>query len=274
MSLESKFMFINGKKANFIFGGNGEPVVLIRGWPRNCRENDKILMELSKHFQIFGLNLPGFGNSERLERLSIEDYVVFIDAFSKKLKIPQFHLIGFSYGGMLSLKYASVHPDKLKKLIIVAPPFYTDMLPLRARSAKVIIWLYKKFSFINDLFNYIIRNNRIFPVFYKCISGYDTNNPGQKQDYEYTIEDLRRIKTSDCIEIVDNVMNLDLRKSCQKIEARTLILVGSKDRMISEKSGEELSKLIENSTLIKVDAEHWNLVETISEEKLIEFLKD
>lgn len=273
MSLESKYMFINGKKVNFIFGGTGEPVILIRGWPRNCREDDKILIELSKHFQIFGLNLPGFGYSERLDKLTIESYINFIDTFSKRLKISSFKLIGFSYGGMLSLKYASAYPKNVKKLIVVAPPFYTKLLPFRVKTVKLIS-LFKKFKPVQNFISGVVNNDRLSTLFYKTITKYDNQNAEQKIDFEYTMEDLRKMNITDCTDIVESVMNLDLRDDCRKIEAQTLILIGKKDRMINERSGEMLYKIIKNSTLIKVDAEHWNIVETISEEGFISFLKD
>ena len=271
MKLQNKFLQIDSRKVNFICGGLGEPVILLHGFPSGFKTNNKILTEFSKKFKVYGINLPGFGYSDKLkDNMSIKDYVDFIDRFTDKMKISKFRLVGISYGGMLSLKYTANYPEKVKKLLVVSPPFQTSRLSFSLQNlVKSFIWLYENFNFIDNLASYIIRNDVFMPFLQKLIVG---NN--DKRDYINNIEALRKIKTIDFVKLIKNLLYLDLRNDCSNIKTKTFIMIGLRDRWINEKSGIELSNLIKNSVLVKVDAEHYNIIKTFSEKKLVELFKN
>lgn len=69
------------------------------------------------------LDLPAYGltGKDPKKRYSSKDYVDLIDAFLKELNVNQFHLAGNSLGGLVSWLYASYHPDKVQKLILIDP---------------------------------------------------------------------------------------------------------------------------------------------------------
>ncbi|MGB3607139.1 MAG: alpha/beta hydrolase [Psychroserpens sp.] len=73
-------------------------------------------------YQCEFLTLPGFGQSQPLERLTIRGFSEWIAAQIKALKVTDYILIGHSMGGKLALFTTLVLHDHLpKSLILIAP---------------------------------------------------------------------------------------------------------------------------------------------------------
>ena len=123
-SFQSLFVNANGVKTRFIVAGQGRPVVLVHGggpgasgeygWWRN-------IPALAKHFQVFALDRIGFGLTDTPED-ELGDPVLarhladFIDAVCLK----DVYMIGNSMGAYGVAKYALDHPDRVKKMVLVA----------------------------------------------------------------------------------------------------------------------------------------------------------
>lgn len=50
------------------------------------------------------------------------DYVQWLDELFIALDLDRIHLMGLSYGGWMSVLYALAHPERLSKLVLLAPP--------------------------------------------------------------------------------------------------------------------------------------------------------
>jgi len=65
--------------------------------------------------------LPGFGKTGKPKKpWNVSDYVDFVTAFVNKLKLKNFNLLGFSFGGRISIKLASKYSNKVNKLFLVS----------------------------------------------------------------------------------------------------------------------------------------------------------
>ncbi len=74
------------------------------------------------HFRVLLPYHPGFGESADAPAIgSLEDlvrhYVTLFDA----LGLKSFHLAGASLGGRLAAEFALLHPDRVQRLVLVAP---------------------------------------------------------------------------------------------------------------------------------------------------------
>jgi len=105
--------------------GKGPDVVLLHGWAMNGDVWEGILPTLSKYFRTTIIDLPGHGRSldcpsdYSLANLSNS----LIDVIPKRAS-----LIGWSLGGMVATQFAVDHPQRVKKLALVAsaPQFVRD----------------------------------------------------------------------------------------------------------------------------------------------------
>lgn len=105
--------------------GQGPDVVLLHGWGMNGDVWEGVLPALSKHYRTTIVDLPGHGRSldcptqYTLPKLS----GVLADVVPEQASI-----IGWSLGGMIATQFTLDHPQRVKKLVLVAsaPQFVRD----------------------------------------------------------------------------------------------------------------------------------------------------
>ncbi len=80
------------------------------------------LEELSKHFSVTALLMPGFGSSgEEHLREEIQKLVFWGWDLLEELKIDNPILVGHSFGGMVAAEMAAAEPRRVSKLVLAAP---------------------------------------------------------------------------------------------------------------------------------------------------------
>jgi pimeloyl-ACP methyl ester carboxylesterase len=103
-------------------GVDGEPVVLVHGtatradrWVRNLEP----LAEAG--FRIYAIDLPGHGFAEKRGEFdhSVSGYARFVSSFVDMLDAPKVTIVGTSLGGHVAAAYSILHPDKVKRLVLV-----------------------------------------------------------------------------------------------------------------------------------------------------------
>ncbi len=87
-------------------------------------------------YDVFALDFLGYGKSDRYDYMSnkgvefannsggrdiIQDIDIAVDFILKKLQINRIQLIGHSWGATVSGYYATIHSEKINKLILFAP---------------------------------------------------------------------------------------------------------------------------------------------------------
>ena len=104
--------------------GNGENVLfLLNGGPGlQCDYlRDPHIHLVEEGYRIVAFDQLGCGNSDRPEDDSlwnITRYVEEVETVRKELGIVNFHLLGQSWGGWLSIEYALTYPDEIRSLIL------------------------------------------------------------------------------------------------------------------------------------------------------------
>jgi len=93
---------------------------------------------LLKHTSLLiGVDLPGFGLSDRPLGPWEEDSNPYREEFSVKIvitlldryKLPKVAIVGHGMGGALAIITAQRHPQRVSKVILVAPTIYRDYIP-------------------------------------------------------------------------------------------------------------------------------------------------
>ena len=75
---------------------------------------------LADRFEIVAPNRRGFPPGPDVERVDFEDEAVWLEPFL----LPGTHLVGHSYGGVISLFAAARHPERLRSLTVIEPPAF------------------------------------------------------------------------------------------------------------------------------------------------------
>jgi pimeloyl-ACP methyl ester carboxylesterase len=112
-----------GVQISYTIEGHGEPVVLIHGLYASGNLNWRapgVIKLLATNYQVIALDVRGHAASGKPTKESdygvemAEDVIRLLD----HLNIKQAHLVGYSMGGMITMKLLTRHPDRIKSALI------------------------------------------------------------------------------------------------------------------------------------------------------------
>jgi non-heme chloroperoxidase len=122
-SASLKIVAVNGVELHYLQSGSGVPVVLIHGGLGDYREWSAQIEPFSQHYRVLDYsrryNYPN-DNSVRPDHSAIveaADLAALLDA----LKLERVHLVGYSYGALTALFFATQHPERLRSLTLAEP---------------------------------------------------------------------------------------------------------------------------------------------------------
>jgi pimeloyl-ACP methyl ester carboxylesterase len=104
------------------WGQDGLPtLLLVHGGLDHARNWDWVARSLRKHFHVYAMDLRGHGNSAWAPGAlySIAEHVLDISTLVDLLGGGPIHLIGHSLGGILTLIYSGLYPDRVRKVIAI-----------------------------------------------------------------------------------------------------------------------------------------------------------
>ena len=202
------------------YGEGNKTLVLLHGWGQNIEMMKPIGDKLRKDSRIIIVDLPGFGlSSEPNDIWTMYDYADAIKELIDSLKIKNPILIGHSFGGKISLIYASKY--KASKLILFGSPYKKEIQKLSTKTK-------------------ILKSLKKVPVLNK-LEGFAKKHIGST-DYKNASEFMRKI-------LVEHV-NLDITEDVKKITCPTLLVWGTMDREVPIEQAYELEKIIKDSAVI------------------------
>ena len=233
---------------NYIRYGNIEKqsVVLLHGWGQNIEMMKPVGDSLTDNDVII-IDLPGHGKSEEPKEVwELNDFVEMIHELLKTLNIQNTILIGHSFGGKLSLLYASMYP--VKKLILFGSPFKVKKNP---NSLKVKTL--KKLKTLPGLKN-------IAEIMKKHMGSTDYRNASPMMR-----------------DILVKHVNTDITENVKKITCPTIIIWGTNDAAVPITDAYDLEKLIKDSAVIPYEGcTHYAYLERLGQTNSIikNFIKE
>lgn len=114
---------VDGVRLSYFVEGQGDPVVLLHGLGSSANLNWRAsgtVRSLSQHYRVIALDFPGHGRSDSPSNASaygvamVNDVVRLLD----HLHIRRAHIVGYSMGGMVALKLAVLHPDRVHSVLL------------------------------------------------------------------------------------------------------------------------------------------------------------
>lgn len=220
---------------NYIQYGEGSDIVLLHGWGQNIEMMKPLGDKLQKKHRITIIDLPGFGESaEPKEALTVYDYNTILEEFLEKLNIKNPILIGHSFGGRISMIYAS--RNETEKLVLFGSPCIArnPKPSLKVRTLKLM----KKVPIIKNL------------------EGFAKKHIGSR-DYKNASEMMRKILV--------NTVNADLSECCKKIKCPTLLIWGENDTEVDVEEAKVIESMINDAGLIVLpNSTHYAYLENLN----------
>jgi pimeloyl-ACP methyl ester carboxylesterase len=119
----SHFFYSHRLKLQFWdWGTNGKPVmILVHGGLDHARNWDWVARALREDYHVYALDLRGHGNSAWAPGAlySVAEHVLDLSGLADIVKGFPIYIIGHSLGAVVTLLYAGVYPDRVKKIVAI-----------------------------------------------------------------------------------------------------------------------------------------------------------
>jgi pimeloyl-ACP methyl ester carboxylesterase len=243
-------------------GTGGHPVVLLSGagvdnahlsWAR-------MIPDLARDRAVYALDWPkqggsipwhGFADHDRLQRAVI----TVLDHFD----LDRVDLVGLSQGGALSLATAIAHPERVRRLVPIAPAGIISFPPV----VHQLLWLTAKLPLLNDtLPSLMLRKRSSVARFLRS-----TLITAPVDDFEEIVDEVmaemaRRDGSSASDWQNSSIgflrMRVDLRPRLSAISCPTMFIQGSKDVGVAPEHTVAAAALVRGARLELIEgAGHW-----------------
>ncbi|MFH1656301.1 MAG: alpha/beta hydrolase [Candidatus Nealsonbacteria bacterium] len=216
-------------KSNYKVMGEGKPLLILHGWGVGSSKTwKKIQKSISKKgYKVYVPDFPGFGKSGNpTYPWDVTNYMEWVAELAEYLKLGRFSIIAHSFGARVAIKYSANYPKKLEKLVLVGPAGIKIKPSFK-------IWL---INFVAETTN-SSKSLRPFRKLARKILFIIL----RKKDY---------VKAKGVMkEVMKRIIGEDLTPYFSKVKTKTLIVWGTKDKMVPVKYSSVFKDNIENSIL-------------------------
>ena len=218
--------------------GEGPPLVLIPGLAGGFELLGPLARLLAEHYRVISYQLRGEDDVFALrQRFGLQDLVADLAEFLDWQCLEQPAVFGVSFGGVLGLEFAARFPHRLKSLLIQGCGARYERSLLQ-RVAGLVLSRYPLPSnnpFINQFFNLLFgRRQRPGPLF-QFVTGQCWQTDQAVISHRFRM-----------------VEQFNMEGKLERIQVPTLIMVGDRDWLVSDRSLRDLCGGISGSQVVRL----------------------
>lgn len=230
-------------RLHYTVEGVGQPLFLLHGWGCTGEIFNQIKPFLAQSFRVITVDFAGFGKSEEPTSVwGVEEYTRSIEAIAKSEEAVNPILVGHSFGGRVSIVYAS--RNRTHKVILV------DAAGVKPKRGFTYYRKVYSFKLLKRLAPILLGKKRATELIEK------RRAKAGSSDYNAASPIMRAI-LSKCV-------NEDLCHLMHKIKAPTLLFWGEKDSATPLSDAKRMEKLIPDAGLVTVaGAGHYSFLENM-----------
>lgn len=114
---------VNNVQLHYVIAGQGDPVVLLHGWPETWYQWRKIIPPLAERYTVIAPDMRGLGDSSKpvsgYDKRTVADDIYKLVC---TLGFERILLVGHDWGGPVAYAYAAAHPNDVRRLVILDVP--------------------------------------------------------------------------------------------------------------------------------------------------------
>lgn len=120
---EEKQIAVHGLEVNYKIEGSGPSFLILHGWGSSSNTWQRVQEQISASgFWVIVPDLPGFGRTAPPKDVwGVHEYANFVFDFMDSLGIQKVMLAGHSFGGQVAVQCSLLHPERIEKLVLIAP---------------------------------------------------------------------------------------------------------------------------------------------------------
>jgi 3-oxoadipate enol-lactonase len=118
-----QWMETNGVVLRYELSGAGRiPLLLIHELGGSLEFWDPVLPAFQQHFRVLRYDMRGFGMSEKVKTLRLDDLLGDIAGLLDALAVTEpCHVVGPALGGGIALAFAAQSPSRVRRLVVSSP---------------------------------------------------------------------------------------------------------------------------------------------------------
>jgi pimeloyl-ACP methyl ester carboxylesterase len=121
--VKHQFVTAGGLRTHLAVAGEGEPVLLLHGWPEHWYAWRAVIPRLAEHYRVICLDLRGFGWTDiAWTGFRKEDMAGDVLAVLGELELDRVRVIGHDWGGWIGFLLALAHPERVEQLVTLNIP--------------------------------------------------------------------------------------------------------------------------------------------------------
>ncbi len=236
MPPREEMIAVGSTKVHVVIGGAGEPLVVLHGAGGN-RGWRRWMDAMAERYTVYAPTHPGFGRSDAADWMeSIDDLARFYLWFLDVMGLSRVRLLGHSLGGWTAAELATMRPDVVERLVLVAP------VGLKPEEGEILDIFYHT---PEELLTLTVHDPSTIPEWAELFGG----KPGPA---EVEIA-LRNREMAARLTWKPYMFNPRLSHFLPRVATHTLIVWGREDRIVPVVCGEQYRRLLPNATLRVLD---------------------
>ena len=121
--MKERTVDVGGTKIFTREAGEGQPILLLHGFPQTGHCWRLVNAQLSEGFRVIVPDVPGFGRSDAPPDHDAGAVAQLLTRYLDQLGIDRATIVGHDWGGAFSFRMALDHPERVERLVIVNSPF-------------------------------------------------------------------------------------------------------------------------------------------------------
>jgi pimeloyl-ACP methyl ester carboxylesterase len=249
------YLEVDGIKLRYKLAGSGAPILLLHGWGGSIESMGLLFDDLARDHTVVAFDFPGHGESSLPPKAwGVAEYAESVRGVMDALQVHRPHIIAHSHGGRVTIKLATVHPDRVGKLVLVDS---AGVRPPRSWRYYVRVLLAKGGKTLAKYCGRIgaMARERI----YRAIASTDYANAGPLRD------------------TFVKLVNDDLTPLLSQVASPTLLIWGADDTETPLSSAKVMERLIPQARLVVLqNAGHFSYLDQYGKFRLIvrQFLRE
>jgi len=219
--LKAHAVEVDGRATSFTVAGSGDPLVLVHGLAGSRRWWSPLVPALAVDRRVYALDLP------RPSRATPPgSWSAWLAHWFDAEGLERADVVGHSLGGIVAAELAAAHPERIRRLVLVAPAgipcgrgLVGRSLPLAGALADLGGWL---------------------PM---------------------VVGDAVRAGPVAVVRAINFVSTRDLRAELSGVRAPTLLLWGDRDRLVPVRVADEWQRILHSSRIVYVSCGHVPMLE-------------
>jgi pimeloyl-ACP methyl ester carboxylesterase len=263
---------IRGRRVRYVDIGRGPAVVLLHGQGGSWQWWLRILPALASRHRIIAVDLAGFGGSDVIASGDVfHEHVATIVGLLKHLGLAKSIIVGHSMGGLISLQLACEHPAYVSGLLL-SNAGGANIGRLRLRFIVAGMRVFNAIFAMPGVPQAVARRRWL-----RAAVTFAAINDHRALSEAFAVETIPRMPAPGSIQSLHAAAEAVNRVTPQDVNCPTLIIWGTRDRILPLSTGQALASMIPDARFVPLaGVGHCPMVEApdLFSELVIDFARD